>query len=58
MTSKSFTALKMNKSDIISFANELKAKYETSEYKFKINESELLKFPDRTFRYLNECNIA
>lgn len=55
---KKFASLKMNKSDIISFANELKRKYETSEYKFKINENELLHFPDRTFCYLNECNIA
>lgn len=42
---KNFAALKMNKSDILSFIQGLKKKYETSKYKFLINENQLLKFP-------------
>ena len=55
---KKFAALRMNKKDILAFANSLKSKYETSQYKFNINESELLNFPERVYCYLNECNIA
>lgn len=42
---KNFAALKMNKSDILSFIQGLKKKYETSKYKFLINENQLLNFP-------------
>lgn len=42
---KNFASLKMNKSDILSFIQGLKKKYETSKYKFLINENQLLKFP-------------
>lgn len=35
---RKFAELKMNKSDILAFANEMKKKYDTNEYKLKIYE--------------------
>lgn len=43
---KEFVEIDMNKNDILAFAEQLKKKYETNEYKFKINESQLLYFPN------------
>ena len=39
---KKFAKIKLNQKEILEFANELMSKYD---YKFKINEDELLKFP-------------
>lgn len=55
---KKFAALKMDENDVFAFANYLKSKYETSQYKFNINKSELLHFPERVYCYLDECIIA
>lgn len=44
---KKFVALNMNLNDVLAFASQLKNKYETDKYKFRINELELLNFPLR-----------
>ena len=44
---KKFVALNMNLNDVLAFTSQLKNKYETDKYKFRINELELLNFPLR-----------